>query len=151
MFILDHPSEERYATLASELKRIAGAGLQGVNPSLYTQLCSRYDQLTQTYVGFVRVHNGEWFADEERRDPRRAHWWQLTMIQRKNNFEPLPWRTEIEEGYLRAFFGMFRPMVLTCKATSDFGIRQGARHYRLFVDEQFKNPYMPTKDLKLSL
>lgn len=127
--------------VAAAMRAVAKTGVSGVGASEYIERCSRYDEQTGCFLTFARCH-GNWEGPGE--NPRFGFWVQLTLTRRDKAYRPLPWNRELAERWVLAFFGEHRQMVRTDRATSGFGMMMNAHHYRLFLDEKFANPFIPT-------
>jgi hypothetical protein len=120
------------------MKAVARTGVASLVASDYLEKCQRYDQETLCGLLFARYHGTHQLVRG-----RIGYWVQLTLTPRAPSFEFVGLSPKMEEQWLFAFFGQDRPKVRTDLATTEFGRSKGIRHYRLFTDERYRDPYVP--------
>lgn len=131
-----YPSEHQLA-VAARARAVAKTGVQRRVTDDYIGRCY-HKAPPDTVLTFARYHN-----------PGYGYWVQLTLTRRTAACEPLPMTEAYIESWVYAFFGEDRRLVRTDRASGAFGRRMGTLHFRLFTDENFRNPYQPARDVIL--
>lgn len=142
--MMDDQILERFkAAAATELRRAAWEGLaEQVTSQAYINSCTLRSARLGVGLVFFRG-TGRFLPLEERQNPDYDQFWNLSVWCYGPRGEFAPFNERMAMDWVRRFFSPHERLVCSFKPNGGLSRQLQIRHYRLFVEPDFRTPKVP--------